>query len=273
MPDRDAAFVGSVPENYDRYLGPLLFHRYADDLVGRLAVTPGLRVLETACGTGIVTERLARRLGAQEAIIATDLNEPMLAYARSKGTVGPGVTWRQADATALPFETASFDAVVCQFGLMFFPDKAQGVREAWRVLRSGGAFVFNVWDSFAHNPVVRIVHETVARIFPESPPQFYTVPFAMHDVSAVRRLLEAGGFEDVDWERVDGVGESPSSSDAVRGLIEGNPIYQTIMERRPSARAEIEAAVAAKLAATLGERPLRAPLRAIFFSGRRTRAV
>jgi ubiquinone/menaquinone biosynthesis C-methylase UbiE len=273
MAEEHAAFVGTIPANYDRYLGPLLFHGYADVMAARLEATPGTRVLETACGTGIVTERLAARLAGRGTLVATDLNAPMLAYARTKLAGAEGVTWKEADATSLPFEDRVFDAVVCQFGLMFFPDKARGIREAWRVLKPGGRVLLSVWDRLADNPAPRITHETVATFFPSDPPQFYTVPFAMHDVGAVRRLLEAGGFEDVHWERVDGVGESPSSSDAVRGLIEGNPIYQTIMERRPSALAEIEAAVAGKLAATLGDRPLRAPLRAIFFSGRRTRAV
>jgi len=270
LPDRDAAFVGSVPENYDRYLGPLLFHRYADDLVGRLAVTPGLRVLETACGTGIVTERLARRVGEQGTVVATDLNEPMLAYARSKGTVGPGVSWRQADATALPFETASFDAVVCQFGLMFFPDKAQGVREAWRVLRPGGHYLLNVWDSFAHNPVVRIVHDTVAGFFPESPPQFYTVPTNLADTTKVSAWLTEAGFENVEPVGVAAEGTSPSPADAATGLIDGNPIAAAIVERRAGALPDVKAAVARHLAAELGDtRPFHCPLSAFVFVARK----
>ena len=270
MPDRDAAFIGSVPENYDRYLGPLLFHRYADDLVGRLAVTPGLRVLETACGTGTVTERLARRVGEQGTVVATDLNEPMLAYARSKGVVGPGVSWRQADATALPFETASFDAVVCQFGLMFFPDKAQGVREAWRVLRPGGHYLLNVWDSFAHNPVVRIVHDTVAGFFPESPPQFYTVPTNLADTTKVSAWLTEAGFENVEPIAVAAEGTSPSPADAATGLIDGNPIAAAIVERRAGALPEVKTAVARHLAAELGDtRPFHCPLSAFVFVARK----
>src|SRR5262245_39325799 len=162
MADQHVAFVGSVPANYDRYLGSIFFHAFADDLVARLTVKPGMRVLEIACGTGIVTERLARRLAGTGSLVATDLNEPMLAYARGRGFADTGVTWRPADGPALPFDDDSFDAVVCEFGLMFFPDKARGVREAWRVLRPGGQYLFNVWDAIAHNPVARITHETVA---------------------------------------------------------------------------------------------------------------
>jgi ubiquinone/menaquinone biosynthesis C-methylase UbiE len=269
MSDQDAAFVGSIPENYDRYLGPLFFHGYAEVMAARLEVVSGMRVLETACGTGIVTERLAARLAGQGSLVATDLNAPMLAYASAKLSGAGHVVWKEADATKLPFEDRAFDAVVCQFGLMFFPDKVVGVREAFRVLKPGGRFLVSVWDSLEDNPVPRITHETVATFFPSDPPQFYTIPFSLHDVTVVRGLLTSAGFEGVHWERLDGVGVSPSAADAARGLIEGNPIYQAITERRPSALADIEAAVAGKLAASLGDRPLRCPLRAIFFTGRR----
>ena len=268
--DSNTAFVGSVPQNYDRYLGPILFHHYADDLVGRLAVRPGIRVLETACGTGIVTERLARRLAGQGTVVATDLNEPMLAYAQAKGTVGPGVEWRQADATALPFESASFDAVVSQFGLMFFPDKAKGVREAWRVLRPGGQYLFNVWDSFAHNAVTRITHETVAALFPADPPQFYAVPFSLSDTAKVSAWLTEAGFENVAAISVAQVGTSPSAMDAATGLIDGNPIAAAIVERRADALSDVKATLARNLAAELGDtRPLRCALRAFVFVARK----
>jgi len=272
MAERDAAFVGSIPEHYDRGLGPILFHGYGDVMAARLEVRPGMRILETACGTGIVTERLLARLAGQGRLVATDLNEPMLAHAAAKLRGAAGVEWRPADATNLPFRDGEFDAVVCQFGLMFFPDKAAGAREAFRVLRPGGRYLVSVWDRLEDNPVARIAHETVAAFFPSDPPQFYTIPYSLDDPDVVRRLLEGAGFVDVRWERVDGSGVSPSAADAAVGLIEGNPIYLAIMERRPSALADIEAAVARNLAAALGDRPLCCPLRALFFSARRPAA-
>lgn len=269
MTDRNAAFVGSVPQNYDRYLGPLLFHHFADDLAARVPVKLEMRVLETACGTGILTERLARRLAGQGTLVATDLNEPMMAHAQAKDLDGTAVEWRQADATALRFEDASFDVVVCQFGLMFFPDKAAGVREAWRVLRPGGHYLFNVWDALDQNAVARITHETVASFFPSDAPQFYTVPFSLSDTAQVSAWLTAAGFNDVEVTSVTQVGTSPSASEAAVGLIDGNPIGAAIAQRRAEALPEIKDAVARNLAAELGDWPLRCALRAFVFSARK----
>jgi SAM-dependent methyltransferase len=270
--EQHVAFVGSIPAIYDRYLGPLLFEPYADDLAGRLPVAAGLRVLEVACGTGILTERLVRRLGGRGTIVATDLNEPMLAHARARLPGSPGLEWRLADGTNLPFPDRSFGAVVCQFGLMFFPDKAAGVREAFRVLAPGGTYLLSVWDAIERNPLARIAHETVAGFFPGDPPQFYRLPFSLHDVAGVRAWLDAAGFGEIRAVTVEQAGQGLSAADAAIGLVEGNPVIGTIMERRPEALPEIKAAVARNVADALGDHPLRFPLRAHVVSARRPEA-
>jgi SAM-dependent methyltransferase len=118
----DTVFAGSIPAIYDNYLGPLIFEPYAQDLANRLSALHPERVLETAAGTGIVTRALLRSLSGGAGIVATDLNQPMLDHA-AKQVSSSRLSWQKADAQALPFPDATFDAVVCQFGVMFFPDK------------------------------------------------------------------------------------------------------------------------------------------------------
>ena len=150
MTDRSAQFTGSIPAAYDRYLGPMLFEPYAADLVARVAVPSKAAVLELACGTGILTQRLRRALPVTVTLTATDLNEPMVAYARGKMPNAP-VTWQQADAQQLPFPDGAFDAVACQFGFMFVPDKAKAFGEVRRVLKPHGLLAFNVWLGLEEN--------------------------------------------------------------------------------------------------------------------------
>jgi SAM-dependent methyltransferase len=188
MTDPNARFVGSIPENYDRYLGPVLFEPSARDLVARLRVGEGARVLELACGTGIVTRRLRETMPASARLTATDLSEPMLLIAKRRLEGASGVEWRQADACALPFPPASFDAVVCQYGLMFVPDKPAAFREARRVLVPGGQFLFNTWDAIDRNAFARIAAATLREQVPVDTPTFYDVPFSMHDHAAIAAL-------------------------------------------------------------------------------------
>jgi SAM-dependent methyltransferase len=190
----DKVFTGSIPKLYDAYLVPLIFEPYAADLGGRLARRPAGRVLEIAAGTGVVTRRLASVLPGDASIVATDLNQSMLDLASAVGTPRP-VEWRQADAMQLPFGDETFDAVVCQFGAMFFPDKAKAFSEARRVLRPGGIFIFNVWDRIEENEFADIVTAALEPLFPQDPPRFLArTPHGYHDRSMIERDLERGGF-------------------------------------------------------------------------------
>jgi len=270
MADRNAAFVGDIPRNYHQYLGPIFFHEFADDLAQRVHVTSGMRALEIACGTGIVTRRLADRLRGRGTIVATDLNEAMIAHGRAQMPAGnEHIEWQPADAMKLPFPDTSFDVVVCQFGLMFFPDKAASIREVFRVLKPGGHYLFSVWDAMARNPLARIAHETVGRFFPADPPSFYSVPFSLHDPEPIRKMLAEAGFGQIEVTSLEKSGASPSAADATTGLIEGNPILDAIMTRRPEALGDIKRATAAAVAAELGDPPARIPLHAIVWSARR----
>ena len=166
----DASFVGNIPEYYDRGLGPLIFIDYAADIARRVAACSPARILETAAGIGIVTRQLQDLVPAGMRLTATDLNPPMLEVARAKFRLGEQVDFRPADATALPFPDGSFDAVVCQFGVMFFPEKDKSYREIYRVLAPGGHYLFNVWDAHRYNPFGRLAYEIPGTFFPVDPP-------------------------------------------------------------------------------------------------------
>jgi ubiquinone/menaquinone biosynthesis C-methylase UbiE len=261
MQEANATFDGLIPEVYDQHLGGVLFEPYAADLVKRLKPRGSKDVLELACGTGIVTRALLDGLKPQR-LVATDLNEPMLAYARSKVGAKPGLEWRQADASTLPFPDTSFDAVVCQFGLMFVPDKLAAMEEARRVLRPGGVFAFNVWDRLEENDLGRTAHETISRFFPVDPPQFYMIPFGFHDSELIRSMLGQAAFAGVQIESVAKESKAPSARHVAVGLVRGNPVVNSIQER---GRVEVEAVIAAveeSLKARYGDSPLTAKMRA-----------
>lgn len=193
-PDTDTVFSGSFPQLYESHLVPLIFEPYATDLVSRLRSRSLARILEIAAGTGVVTRKMASGLTGGISIIATDLNPSMLDLAAAIGTQRP-VEWRQADAMQLPFLDETFDAVVCQFGVMFLPDKAKAFAEARRVLRAGGVFIFNVWDRIEENEFADTVSTALASLFPEDPPRFMArTPHGYHDHAAIERDLRAGGF-------------------------------------------------------------------------------
>jgi SAM-dependent methyltransferase len=190
----DKLFAGSIPEIYDTCLVPLIFASYAADLARRVAMRRPRRVLEIAAGTGVVTRALAMTLAPSVDIVATDLNQPMLDRAAAVGACRP-VAWRQADAMSLPFADRSFDAVVCQFGVMFFPDKSKALAQARRVLVPGGALIFNVWDRIEENEFAATVTDALERRYPQDPPRFMArTPHGYHKPDMIAKDLAAAGF-------------------------------------------------------------------------------
>jgi ubiquinone/menaquinone biosynthesis C-methylase UbiE len=262
MASNDARFAGSIPALYDRHLGPLLFQPFAEDLADRLASLTEGALLETASGTGIVTQALLRRLPAAVSVTATDLNQAMLDFAAAKRGM-ERASLRQADALALPFAADLFDAVVCQFGVMFFPDRVAGYREARRVLKPGGRFVFNVWDSLAHNAVAQCVNDAVAEHFPNDPPRFFArTPHGHHDTGVIRRELGEAGFEQIVVETVSRSSRAASPREAATGFCQGTPLRGEIEARAPQGLQKATDAVAAALAARFGVGAFIAPLQA-----------
>jgi ubiquinone/menaquinone biosynthesis C-methylase UbiE len=266
MTDKNAAFVGSIPENYDRYLGPMFFEPYALDISQRLSSRPVTAVLEIACGTGIVTRQLRNGLPKSAKLTATDLNEAMMEYAGRKFAQDENMDWQQADATNLPFPDASFEAVVCQFGLMFVPDKSAAICEAHRVLLPGGIFLFNVWGRLEENPIAHTAHEIIATFFDSDPPNFYETPFSLTNPEEISAWLKDAGFQDIQVSLLSKPCRSRSASDAAKGLIEGSPVSIAVRERGGASVATIEEALTAAIANRFGDDPVESAMQAFVFA-------
>jgi ubiquinone/menaquinone biosynthesis C-methylase UbiE len=253
MVDQAADFGGSIPEYYDSVLGPAQFEAIAADLVRRLPVRPKGDVLELACGTGIVTERLRARVDSSFRIVATDISEAMLAYARNK--VKGRIDWRKADAAALPFKDETFGALVCGLGVMFVPDKKKLCGEVRRVLLEGGALLFNVWDRLERNPQGKATAEVFERLFPGDPEmQFASVPYGFADHDLIRRHLDEARFGDV---RIDPLAiqiKAASARAYANGQIRGTP-RGALVERKGAKLDEVIEKVAEGLAAVGGSEP------------------
>lgn len=231
MNKKAAQFIGSIPENYDRGLGSVLFQNWANDVSRRAASLNPMSVLELAAGTGILTRQLRNVLPAGCQLIATDLNSPMLEVAKRKFQPEEKVVIEQADAMDLPYQKNLFDLVLCQFGVMFFPDKVRSYAEVHRVLRSKGHYLFTLWDSWDANPFARVIHETIARFFGDDPPEFYKVPYGYHDAEAVQNATMEGGFDEVTVQRLEARSKIESPRLFAEGLIFGNPLYDEVVTR------------------------------------------
>ena len=264
MTATDSAFVGSIPALYDRHLGPMLFAPYAADLAARVRTSPAKRVLEVAAGTGIVTRALHQTLPGAT-IVATDLNAGMIAHAAQQ-LAAPNVTWAEANAMALPFDAASFDLIVCQFGAMFFPDRVIAFREAHRVLVPGGRFLFNIWASLDHNEIPRIIAHTVAAAFPDDPPSFIErTPHGHGNPAVTEAELRDAGFSRVDVEIVELPSRAPSAADPAIGFCQGSPARMEIAARDAGRLTEVTEAATRALAQRFGPGPIEAPMRANVF--------
>jgi ubiquinone/menaquinone biosynthesis C-methylase UbiE len=223
MASVDVRFSGSVPANYERYMVPLFFRPYAEVLAQYAVRFQPHDILETASGTGVVTDALAHAL-PDATILATDLNQAMLDVATTRVS-SPNVSFRQADALELPFEAESFDLVACQFGAMFYPDKIRGHAEAHRVLRDGGHYLLAIWDRIDRNALSNLANQSLQKLFPDNPPLFMVRgPFSYHDPEWIERDLHAAGFDSVEIETVALNSRGATGEDGARALVYGSPM-------------------------------------------------
>ena len=260
-------YSGSVPSLYDRYRGPVFFEPFAHDIANCLSDLRAGNLLEIAAGTGIVTRVLAHALPETVLITASDISQAMLDFAAAQ----PGlarITWRQADALALPFHDSTFDAVLCQFGVMFFPDKVAGYRETRRVLKPDGRFVFNVWDRIENNEFCLIVTEAMARLFPDDPPGLLArTPYGYFDTDQIRNELTQAGFDKIAIETVDRQSAAPSARDLAIGFCQGSPLRAEIEERDPERLGDATDAATEALLSRFGEGPISGKMRAHVITG------
>ena len=266
MQNPDGHYSGSVPELYDRYRGPVFFEPYGRELAGRLQYIAQGSVLEIAAGTGIVTRVLAQLLPNEVTIVASDVSSAMLDFAALQGGV-ERVVWRQADAQALPFPDGAFEAVLCQFGVMFFQDRVAGYRETFRVLKSTGRFVFNVWDRIEQNEFCCVVNDAVARLFPEDPPGLMArTPYGYYDTGVITQELGAAGFVNVSIETIERQSHAPSARELAIGFCQGSPLRSEIEARDATRIEEATNAATQALVAHFGPGPIVGKMRAHFIT-------
>ncbi len=257
MAESDKVFAGSVPEIYDSYLVPLVFESFAADLARRFAAAKPKHILETAAGSGVVTRALAPLLGEDARYVVSDLNPPMLDRARSRQAPDARIEWRHADALDPPFGDDFFDVACCQFGVMFFPDRVAGYREARRVLKPGGRFLFNTWDAIEHNDFARVVTEAAATVFPDDPPCFMArTPHGYHDVGQIEEDLRQAVFSTVEIATIEETSRASESCIPAIAYCQGTPLRNEIEARDPARLKRTTDRAAEATASVHGERPV-----------------
>jgi len=265
-PPSDSSFTDDVARFYEANLVPLIFEPYAADLASRAKALKPKRILEVACGTGVVTRALAIALPSECEIIATDLNEAMVAHAEAVGTPRP-VTWRRADAMMLPYEDESFDVVVCQFSVMFFPDRVGAYREIRRVLRPGGTFLFNVWNDIEKNEFADTVTEAVSRLYSENPPVFLArTPHGHGSPVEIEFDTRAAGFNECRMDQRDDISVAASPSLPATAYCQGTPLRNEIEAREPGGLDRATAAAADAIRERYGDGPVEGRISAVVVS-------
>jgi SAM-dependent methyltransferase len=257
-------FDGAIPENYDRYLGPFIFEPYAADLAGRIDFAKGTNLLELACGTGILTRHLGERLPENAELTITDVHPDMLAFAQGK-FAAPNVLWDTVDMAAIPYADELFDTVVCQFGLMFTPNKPKAIADIHRVLRKGGQLLFNVWANIADNPIWRINATLIGKFFPNAPVRTEVGPFSMAEEHLGLSLLQGAGFTRFEVESVRTIGVCGAAADAANGFTLGSPLYNSL-RNDPALLENFRRAMEEAIISELGKSPVRSPLRSWVFT-------
>ncbi len=265
-----ANYVDEVVIPYDRDLGPVLFEHYAVDTARRIAELAPNNVLEIAAGTGIVTRQLRNVLANDASLTATDISDSMMDVARRKFTADEQVVFQNVDAIALPFADEAFDAVVCQFGVMFF-DRDKGFREVHRVLKPNGRYLFRVWDSERYNPFASLSFEVLKQYFPSNPPQFLFDPVSCHRIDPLKEQLIQIGFDPVVISVQRHVYDIVDVTAFARALVY-TPVIFEIRDRGGVDPEDIVKQLAEAFTKEFGASPMRYPMQAILFETEKPKA-
>ena len=269
LSDSDKLFTGSIATVYDRYLVPLIFERYARDMAERAASIAPDSILEIASGSGVVTRAVAEVLSFDARYVATDLNPPMLERAAKTQPDPERIEWQPADALHLPFGDETFDLALCQFGVMFFPDRIRAYSEARRVLRSGGVFVFSMWDRIEENDFAHVVTQSLADTFPRDPPDFLArVPHGHYDNDLFRTELRDAGFAHVTIESLEAISSAGNAMIPAVAYCQGTPLRSEIEAHTAPTLEEATESAAAAIAERFGEGSVEGRIRASVITAR-----
>ena len=250
-----------MPEAYERHLVPVFFRPFAIDLAARAAALRPRTVLELAAGTGALTSALLTAVPTAS-VVATDLNEAMVTAGSARE---PRADWRQADAEDLPFEDGSFDLVVCQFGVMFFPDKPAAYTEVRRVLTPQGRFLFNSWGPLASHGFGAAFQTALEQSMPEGAPPFLNaVPHGYSDPAVVTADLTAAGLTLATAEEVTLEGVAESAGSVATGFLTGTPVSAAVQAREDAQ--DLQAAVTQRMTDRLGTGAVTAPMTATVYT-------
>ncbi len=252
-------FTGSVPRNYDTFMGPVLLNPYAQDLVSRVKAKGPLAILELAAGTGRVTKPLLAAM-PEANITATDISEDMMEIGKEQITSAQ-VKWQNVNMMEIPYPDNEFDLVICQFGLIFVPDKAKAVAEMRRVLKPGGQLLFNTWGNMEENPVWHISLQLFRQTFGEMPMPKDMSPFSLPVITPVVALMTEAGFTDASGTEVRKITEVESAAIVAKGFL----MTQPSLREKKELYDEMYRKLVKELGEKLGDSPLRSPLLALVF--------
>jgi SAM-dependent methyltransferase len=255
-------FLGSVPENYEHYLVPSIFGPWAHDLVEMAALRPGERVLDIACGTGVVARTAARKLGNTGSIVGLDSSAPMLKAARAAATTeGVAVEWREGSAIKLPLADTAFDVALCQQGLQFFPDRQTALREIHRALAPGGRLLLSVWGPIERSPGFAVLADALARhIGPEAGTAITSGPFGLGSADELRALIAGASFTDITVRPAVKVLRYPSPNEFVLRYVAGSALASAVSNAVDGARTVLLAEVNTRLQSAVDDEGLGFPI-------------